>query len=168
MSLTRSGSSCTRGTSLSRKRCARESPVDLRTSASSCPPRPPSDGPMSRHPCIRQHRLTFQAARLFLEAICAQTFVTHVQRHSVSGDDNYDADERADDHADDPLTYMKTARVLRGRTRPQQVKLANDFKGMDLSSHLLRLSSVAETVRRTRGHADVPTSGTFLRPCARR
>ena len=132
MSLTRSGSSCTRGTSLSRKRCARESPVYSRTSASFRTP--PPDDPVSRHPCIRHHRLTFQAARLFLEAICAQTFVTHVQRHSVSGDANYDDDEHADDHADDPLTYMKTARVLRGRTRPQQVKLANDFKGISLSS----------------------------------
>lgn len=85
----------------------------------------------------------------------------------MSGDANYDDDEHADDHADDPLTYMKTARVLRGRTRPQQVKLANDFKGINLSSHLNRLSSVAETVRQTRGHADVPTNGTFLRPRAR-
>ena len=112
---------------------------------------------MSRRPCIRHHRLTFQSTRLFLEAICAQTFVTHVQRLAGSRDANDDADDHADDHADDPVTFMKTARMLRGRTRPQQVKLANDFKGMDLSAHLNRLSSVAETVRQTRGKATIPT-----------
>lgn len=98
--------------------------------------------------------------RLFLEAVCAQNFVAFSQKHGGQGTDTFDDDEDdADDHAnnrDDPVAFMKTAKILRGRVRPQHVSLANRFRRTNLSDHVLRLARVAETIRGSLGNAGIP------------
>ena len=100
----------------------------------------------------RFHRGLCQRAREFVEGICSLTFVTFIKAHSPSGDaddegDDDNPEEHAADAEDDPVEFVKRARVLRGRARPRDLSIASKFKSADHKAGFQALAEVCETIR---------------------